>query len=346
MPNRPFKISNFISRYIQMGLIGVYLILPSIALHSSPRLRGVAIEPTNYCNLKCGICYSQNPKLSAPRPKGYMDLDVYKIIIDELSELRFPPSLGLNFGGESLCHPVFMEMVRYAVKKGCFDINFNTNGMLLSDEINDLIIRNGIEVSISLDGLKSYAESNRKGSDYTQIETNILNLIKLRGQSISPSIRINLVEYKQSIEEIRSFIEFWTKVVDAVTVTPFMREDFQFGNRSFFDSSSRSLRVCSFPFSYMGILWNGDAVLCCHDIAGRATIGNVKENGIMGLWTSKTYRILRNYALKGSFPASTPCSKCDLWNISFRKRTERYQEDIYVDFIGQCKKYYRKRVVT
>jgi len=71
----------------------------------SPPLYSVAIEPTNGCNLDCVMCYSKG------RKEGIMDWQLYKKIIDEGVSMRRDLGVGLNFGGESLLHPKFSDMV-------------------------------------------------------------------------------------------------------------------------------------------------------------------------------------------------------------------------------------------
>ena len=73
----------------------------------------ISIEPTTSCNLRCPECPSG--LRSFTRPTGMLEFDLYKKIIDELSD-----TLGyllLYFQGEPYLHPQFLQLVKYAVQK-------------------------------------------------------------------------------------------------------------------------------------------------------------------------------------------------------------------------------------
>src|SRR3990167_8708888 len=46
-----------------------------------------SIEPTNFCNLKCPECPSGTGELT--RPLGFLAIDIFKKIINEISETGF-----------------------------------------------------------------------------------------------------------------------------------------------------------------------------------------------------------------------------------------------------------------
>ena len=202
-----------------------------------PKIYSVAIEPTNSCNLHCKMCYSQRPSLHHPREKGYMNFNLYKRIIDELSGLNRIINLGLNFGGESLLHKHFIEMFEYASSKKRFRISFSTNGMLLNNEVSQALVKNRIDsVSISLDGLRTVHESIREGSNYDVVEKNILELVKLRGSNMRPKIIVNVTDDSQSRSQMQEFIEYWIAAVDFVDISPCLNENSQFIHQEeFFD---------------------------------------------------------------------------------------------------------------
>ena len=56
----------------------------------------VYIESTNHCNLKCIMCPTGLGVIQ--RPKGYMDMDLYRRIVDELVYLEMPePFLAVGY---------------------------------------------------------------------------------------------------------------------------------------------------------------------------------------------------------------------------------------------------------
>lgn len=292
---------------------------PGIVKVLVPRLLSVAIEPTNFCNLRCKMCYSQNPKIYASRTKGFMEWKLYKKIIDELSGLDRDIYLGLNHGGEALLHEEFVDMLKYASIKKKFHIGFTTNGTLLKSDVAVALIKNNVDsVTISLDGLKKQHESRRFGSRYDVVERNIMNLLEIRGTNPKPKIYVNMMVADQSQEDISDFVNCWKHVVDAVQVFPCLSENLQVNN-----PGSQINKYCSWPFSNMSILWNGDVVACCHDINGLNVLGNVATQNISQVWKGEAFTSLRQEALKNSFNPNSICSKCNAWKYSLGKIYER-----------------------
>jgi MoaA/NifB/PqqE/SkfB family radical SAM enzyme len=92
------------------------------------------IEPTNHCPYSCIMC--PRPK-HMKRRKGYMELSVYRMIIDEISD--YSPSvrdkeIELFHFGESLLHPGLVDMINYASGKQ-LKIVLSVNGPLLNIDL-------------------------------------------------------------------------------------------------------------------------------------------------------------------------------------------------------------------
>jgi len=86
------------------------------------------IEPTDHCNLSCVMC----PNKDLPKEKkGFMDLNLFQKIIDEAAAFAFDAHL--LHRGESLLHPRFFEMARYANDKGV-RTKLHTNATVLDEK--------------------------------------------------------------------------------------------------------------------------------------------------------------------------------------------------------------------
>lgn len=108
------------------------------------------VEISNRCNLRCTFC-DKLPVLSRDQ-LGDMDLQLYRRILDEGEAGRLF-GLKLSYRGEPLLHPNLVEMVAYAKAKGVLDVYFNTNGMLLTQEMSHRLIDAGLDrISISIEG--------------------------------------------------------------------------------------------------------------------------------------------------------------------------------------------------
>jgi radical SAM protein with 4Fe4S-binding SPASM domain len=256
-----------------------------------------------------------------------MDFGLFQKVVDELAVIK-PLSVGLFFGGESLLHPQFANMMKYAASKK-LTFGFNTNGTMLdkfAENIADLEVN---WVNVSLEGIGSTNDRIRIGANYEKVRDNILHLLDLRGEKKKPVINLSLTHSTQTDNEIRDFISFWAPLVDHVYVAPCYTEDLKFLNPNFFDRPIKHNRFCTWPFHHLGILWDGTIILCCHDINGQNAIGNIQNNSLAELWNSPKLKDARYKTVKKCY--STLCRSCESWKPSFIPLRE-CKEGITVDY--------------
>lgn len=312
---------------------------PNITKHFNPPLLNVAIEPTNFCNLRCKICRAQNPIIFESRERGFMDWSLFQKVIDELSEFKHHINICLNIGGESMLHPSFADMIHYIGSKDRFPMHYTTNATLLNDEIADAIIEHKVDTVISLDGLKGKHEEIRRGSKYEIVEWNIQRLLEKRGNNKKPSISVNLVISEHAKKDITDFINAWIGIVDWVGINPYETKDFRIKDKTFFDRPTMSQNYCKRMFSYMGILWNGDVVPCCRARPYLNIMGNVKDKTMLQVWKEKAYSNLRLSSLTNNYPKASLCYTCDVWKTSFIPCSE-HNNGRLVTYLGYGKNYH------
>ncbi|HTX88110.1 MAG TPA: radical SAM protein, partial [Bacteroidales bacterium] len=146
------------------------------AVHSGAPF-AITLEPTNRCNLHCPECPSGAQSMS--RPRGFMELETYKMILASLD--RGTSYLNLYFQGEPFLHPDFFEMVRLAKEKGLY-VNTSTNGHFLDPENARKTIASHLDrIIISLDGADQPAYgSYRTGGSLKTVQDGIRNLAEAR----------------------------------------------------------------------------------------------------------------------------------------------------------------------
>ena len=76
-------------------------------------LAGIGVELTNQCNLACAMCMHPFMK----RSQGHMDLGLFKRIVDQSKEFKFPLQ-ALCGCGEPLLYPYLREALEYFQKNG------------------------------------------------------------------------------------------------------------------------------------------------------------------------------------------------------------------------------------
>ena len=105
----------------------------------------IEIELASACNLRCTYC----PRHFVNDLKGFMEVTLYKRLIDEIAE--YPETIVvLHRRGESLLHPQFIEMMNYI--RGKFKmVQLATNATLLNKEKAQTIIDTATFLSFSID---------------------------------------------------------------------------------------------------------------------------------------------------------------------------------------------------
>ena len=122
------------------------------------------IEVTNACNLRCPFCATT---ISGDKyKKGFISMEHVDKILKEGAENGLY-GVKFNIRGEPLLHPSIVDFVRSAKDKGLIDVYFNTNGMLLTEEMCRKLIDARLDrVSISFDGFtKEIYEGNSDGAN-------------------------------------------------------------------------------------------------------------------------------------------------------------------------------------
>lgn len=262
----------------------------------TPVLQGVGLELTNHCNLRCSMCWSQQPKVYKPRKRGYITWSLYKRCVDELSKysehLGMRLSLCLNYGGESMLHPKYCMMLNYAAQKKQFNLRAITNATLLTPEIAETLMQ-CMHVTVSI----------HNNAETMKAYDKVAGLVKLRGKNTRPVIDGAIVQNEFNQKNLMDQLKRWTQILDDITVYPLQTELLKYA-----DWEKPEGSTCTQPTYYMAILWNGDVYPCCHlfstDFRG---MGNVAESGVLDVWRGERYELLR----EGKLP-DAPCKGCEL----------------------------------
>lgn len=148
------------------------------------------IEVTDYCNARCIMCGAhRNKKYPHGRPRNMMALNDFKAIIDNLSGSPIrPAALVYSWLGESLLHPEFPEMLKYAETAGFSNQQFNTNGLALTPGVTDKLLRIGSlrRIHLSIDAAEPFYWKKIKGAgSFDVVLENLRYLIDHRRQCLS-----------------------------------------------------------------------------------------------------------------------------------------------------------------
>ena len=269
------------------------------------------IESTGVCNLRCPFC-ATGTKNWGPNERGYMEMDLFKKIIDEgAAEKLF--AIKLSFRGEPTLHQQLPEMVAYAKQQGILDVYFNTNGTLLTEKLAHRLIDAGLDrISISFEGIEKepYEKSYRVGAKYDRVIENVRRLKGIRdGRGLGiPQIRIQSVLLPELKEAFPKYLEFWKPYADEISYLDMRREGPADDHRGL-----RGDWACPYLWQRMTILWDGTTLPC--PMPGLAdfsllALGNAREKNIREMWSGpENTRYRRLHQLKRAHELEA-CDRC------------------------------------
>ncbi|HIJ94180.1 MAG TPA: radical SAM protein [Desulfuromonadales bacterium] len=126
----------------------------------APKTLTIAI--TGVCNLVCSHCWVS---AGADSAVGHVGQQSLLRMIDDFAAME-GQALRIT-GGEPLCHPAWLELLRYAVQRGIPEILLQTNGMLLTDGDARALSQLGcskLSIQISLDGATAATHDRVRGA--------------------------------------------------------------------------------------------------------------------------------------------------------------------------------------
>ena len=165
---------------------------------------------TGRCNLSCDYCWQREmpdrESKNARTRDSELSGEEWIKILNTVPKFSF---IGLT-GGEPLLHPAFKTIIQFL--GGRFPYTVNTNGILLSDEtIEDLIKYQASNLSISIDGFSDIHDVSRKKSglfDHIVEKIERFNRFKKKMGSKKPSLTIKTVLLDPLFDRLSEFYLF------------------------------------------------------------------------------------------------------------------------------------------
>ncbi len=274
----------------------------------------IDFEVTNNCNLDCIMC----PRDSMKRPKGFMDFDLYREIIDQIPPHKIEKSW-FHLYGEPLLHPKLPEMIRYARDKANIqELGVSTNCVPLDRERSLALLSSPLDtIVLSIDGATSETyEKIRLKADFNRVVENATRFIELRNEKglTRPAAWLQIVEMEENASEIEEFKKYWNPLLgpqDKLFVKNYTTFAGQIPDRSdYYSRMPRTRLPCSFLWNYFVIYWDGRVTPCCFDVNGDLCIGDLKKASIQEIWTKQEIAGFRKIHLRGTYKEMPLCDKC------------------------------------
>jgi len=276
----------------------------------------IDVEVTSACNLKCPFCATTYR--AGEIAKGFMPFETLKKIVDEGADNDLY-GVKFNIRGEPLLHSEIVRFVDYAKSKGLIDVYFNTNAMLMTEDVSAGLIDAGLDrISISFEGFtKEVYERYRVGAVFETVLANIeaLQSLKARLGVQHPRVRVQTVLLPELVDSFEQYKEFWSPRVDEVGMLDYKE----------MKAKKKGLIypwACPQIWQRMGIWWDGVIMPCNHDDEGGLALGNIKEMSIKQAWDSPQLSELRKTHRKGLGHLVKVCDGCYLRDSEILKLME------------------------
>lgn len=301
----------------------------------------VMISPTDFCNLRCGICW----RLAKDETYDELSITEIKSLLAECKKLG-TQVIDFTGGGEPFFRPDIFEVIRLIKAYGFFG-TLTTNGTLLNEEAMRELIRLRLDdVCFSLDGHTAQINDLIRGEGvYRQVVRAISRLTELKKKYASslPVVRMATVITRLNYKGLDGLVRLAARLkIRAINFSVLI--EWQTNERYWMRDESRAhieqqlrrahteamrqgiatnlpavLRwglfehpkpaFCFAPWTLSFVNASGDVMVCC-TLASlyKNLIGNVKRQSFSAIWFGSRMRQFRTDVKKGKLPAE--CVRC------------------------------------
>ncbi|NQU17505.1 MAG: radical SAM protein [Candidatus Saganbacteria bacterium] len=267
------------------------------------------VEPTSVCNLRCVMCFQNDRSFRNKRYWGFMDLSLFKLLVDQAVENNCK-ALTLASRGEPTLHRDFGKMLEYC--KGKFlELKINTNALTLDEALCYKILDSGVDIVVfSVDShTKSEYEKIRLGSDFDRVLSNIKMFCRIKKSNDKyrkTSTRVSGIDLNNG-QDKEKFYAFWKDIVGIVVLTEFALR---------WDTYNNEFLSCNMPcnllWERMYVWFNGICNPCDFDYKSTLSVGDARNSSLKEVWLGEKYNTYRALLLEGKRNTINPCNKCNL----------------------------------
>jgi radical SAM protein with 4Fe4S-binding SPASM domain len=268
------------------------------------------IEPTNLCNLKCPLCPVTE---GLKRPKGHMELDLFKRFIDEVSDYVF--LIILWDWGEPFLNPAVYEMISYAKGKGIKLVSSTNGHVFAKGEHAKKVVSSGLDSLIfAVDGITQETyERYRKRGDLSTLVQGIQNVVEAKHSqgSKTPFVNFRFIPMKHNEQELPMLKDFARSLgVDVLTIKTlnphcesvseedkeFIPEDTFYQRFKYNQEGERCRRKknpCKALWNNPIIHWDGKISPCTYDPHDDYSVGDFANSNFEDIWWGASMKELR-----------------------------------------------------
>lgn len=285
----------------------------------SPVPSYIGLEVTNTCNLHCVHCHYRHGALGYTREKGFMSPEVFEIAVSQAAKHGI--SVLMNYDGEPLLHPKFIDYLQRATELGV-NSYFNTNATLLTpDRVDRILSFYKGAIFVSMEGGKEWFEKIRTPASYEVVAAHLAYLIEANERLGRPvKLSVGVSNLGQPLAERQAMLQKWLPGLDAMTFGEVNDDCGAMISEPFIRMQPRKRPLCVVPWQTCGICHNGDVIPCSIYIAKANTtdaiLGNIREQSLADIWTGEAYTRFREALLRQNHRDAI-CARCTRWRSQF-----------------------------
>lgn len=290
--------------------------------------RKFAVELCADCNLACSMCHHPQMK----RTKGVMPFELWRKCADEIAATAPETECWFSFCGEPLLQPdLLVECLRYGRSVGLRSLNVNTNGMLLTDDLDERILDSGAHLIVfGIDGFeKESFERYRKNAVRDVVYANAERLLARRDARRAPlAVQVQFIVMPDNEAEVERYKAHWLARSAVVKV----RRQLSWGGK--FETGlglSNDERIpCPWAITMMHVFWDGRVPRCPGDTEGEDFTGNVWDEPVRDLW-AKLGRFRDRHLARDWNALPERCHACTDWMTGAAERLRPQSNEVPVE---------------
>ena len=236
----------------------------------------IELSLIDVCNRSCTFCPKSDPSV-APDTYQKMSRSLIDKLTLELKQIKYRGAVTLCGYGEPLLHKDILYIVNKLSEASAVEIV--TNGDVLTSKVlKNLYSANVSRVLVSMYDGPEQIEKFKKIIQNSKVPSDLI-ILRDRWYTKNDNFGVKLTNRTGTI-----------KVGKQV--------------------SNSTYTKCYYPSYQFLIDWNGDVFLCPQDWQRRQTMGNMMQEEIFDIWTSKIMKKYRIDLLNGK-RANEPCKSCN-----------------------------------
>lgn len=302
----------------------------------------IHLESSSRCNSSCITC----PRDKMQRQLGEMSREIFVKAVNETANYDMDYIM-LHLNGEPLLLDIdeLVWRINYArdTNPKCKQINFFTNGSLLTPEIADKLLLSKLDlIMISIDGgnQEDY-EKIRKGLSWKTLTNNVYNLVQRKRELKSKLfIQTAIIPQVANQNSVRTYFSIFSAMgVDHVAGSGVNNIGGLIDADNMKLSAQRNdVKAINLPcfkiFLDLDICSDGRALICSQDVVGALPIGDLNNQTLQEIWQGPVISEIRKKFISGRKQEIPFCGKCDFmtgfvypewWNISQEEWLSAYE---------------------